>query len=172
MHRPSGLAVGPDGSLYVSDDIRGRIYRIVYQGGSRRSPATDTPCPSASAPAGKIVEAACQAAGRHESGCCAASCLPKEQRRRWLRWVIASITVKWAERPARVAMARTARVHPWVPTLRARNGCGAMAVLPESEVDHRRRTETQDNIAARCRLWVGHNSRQTRSRRWPHMCGP
>jgi hypothetical protein len=33
-HRPSGLAVGPDGSLYVSDDIRGGIYRIVYVGGS------------------------------------------------------------------------------------------------------------------------------------------
>ena len=33
-HRPSGLAVGPDGSLYVSDDVRGRIYKITYQGGS------------------------------------------------------------------------------------------------------------------------------------------
>src|SRR5258706_2935080 len=33
-HRPTGLALGPDGSLYVSDDVRGRIYRIVYLGGS------------------------------------------------------------------------------------------------------------------------------------------
>lgn len=31
-HRPTGLAVGPDGSLYVSDDAGGRIYRIVYTG--------------------------------------------------------------------------------------------------------------------------------------------
>jgi glucose/arabinose dehydrogenase len=31
-HRPMGLAVGPDGSLYVGDDQAGRIYRIVYTG--------------------------------------------------------------------------------------------------------------------------------------------
>lgn len=31
-HRPSGLAVGPDGSLYVSDDRTGTVFRIVYQG--------------------------------------------------------------------------------------------------------------------------------------------
>ena len=29
-HRPSGLAQGPDGSLYVSDDVKGTIYRIMY----------------------------------------------------------------------------------------------------------------------------------------------
>jgi glucose/arabinose dehydrogenase/mono/diheme cytochrome c family protein len=58
VHRPSGLAVGPDGSLYVSDDVRGRIYRIVYRGGSEGGAAKFTPCPSASAPAGDVVEVA------------------------------------------------------------------------------------------------------------------
>lgn len=31
-HRPSGLAQGPDGSLYVGDDAGGRIWRIMYVG--------------------------------------------------------------------------------------------------------------------------------------------
>ena len=30
--RPVGLAVGPDGALYVSDDKGGFIYRIAYKG--------------------------------------------------------------------------------------------------------------------------------------------
>ncbi len=29
-HRPCGLAQGPDGSLYVTDDVKGTIYRIMY----------------------------------------------------------------------------------------------------------------------------------------------
>jgi glucose/arabinose dehydrogenase/cytochrome c5 len=29
-HRPCGLAQGPDGSLYVSDDVKGAIYKISY----------------------------------------------------------------------------------------------------------------------------------------------
>ena len=32
QHRPCGLAQGPDGSLYVSDDSKGTIYRILYNG--------------------------------------------------------------------------------------------------------------------------------------------
>lgn len=32
-HRPVGVTEGPDGSLYVSDDRGGRIWRIVYIGG-------------------------------------------------------------------------------------------------------------------------------------------
>ena len=32
-HRPVGVTEGPDGSLYVSDDRGGRIYRIIFRGG-------------------------------------------------------------------------------------------------------------------------------------------
>lgn len=31
-HRPAGLAQGPDGSLYISDDAGGRIWKITYSG--------------------------------------------------------------------------------------------------------------------------------------------
>jgi glucose/arabinose dehydrogenase len=32
-HRPTALAVGPDGSLYITDDKAGRVWRVVYKGG-------------------------------------------------------------------------------------------------------------------------------------------
>ena len=77
-HRPSGLAVGQDGSLYVSDDIRGRIYRIAYRGGSEGGAAKITPCPSATAPAGNPVDAAAHPPeGTHpDAGAAAMSSLP------------------------------------------------------------------------------------------------
>jgi len=31
VHRPCGLAQGPDGSLYVTDDVKGAIYKITYK---------------------------------------------------------------------------------------------------------------------------------------------
>ncbi|OLB59128.1 MAG: sorbosone dehydrogenase [Gemmatimonadetes bacterium 13_2_20CM_2_69_23] len=32
QHRPVGLALGPDGSLYVTDDAAGRIWRVIFRG--------------------------------------------------------------------------------------------------------------------------------------------
>ena len=66
-HRPSGVAVGPDGALYISDDVRGRIYKVVYHPdlaaggrGVRDGGGHVTPCPSAAAPAGAIAHAAAE----------------------------------------------------------------------------------------------------------------
>jgi glucose/arabinose dehydrogenase len=34
-HRATGAAAGPDGALYVSDDVKGRIWKITYEGDSK-----------------------------------------------------------------------------------------------------------------------------------------
>ena len=34
-YRPTGLAVAPDGSLYISDDVHGRIYHVTYKGDAK-----------------------------------------------------------------------------------------------------------------------------------------
>jgi glucose/arabinose dehydrogenase/mono/diheme cytochrome c family protein len=59
VYRPSGVAVGPDGSLYISDDNKGRIYKIIYVGGAAAQSGEPqyTPCPSLTAPAGEVAQA-------------------------------------------------------------------------------------------------------------------
>lgn len=48
-HRPSGLAIGPDGALYISDDQRGRIWRVTYTGETPIANVQPAPAPSAAA---------------------------------------------------------------------------------------------------------------------------
>jgi glucose/arabinose dehydrogenase/mono/diheme cytochrome c family protein len=50
--RPSGLAEGPDGALYIADDLHGRIWRVTYHGAPvaqlAAAPAPNTSARSAS----------------------------------------------------------------------------------------------------------------------------
>jgi glucose/arabinose dehydrogenase len=64
--RPSGLAEGPDGALYVSDDVHGRIWRIAYSGeGSDKVAAAPTPVVAATpSPAAAPPEGTHPDAGR------------------------------------------------------------------------------------------------------------
>jgi glucose/arabinose dehydrogenase len=34
-HRPTGLAQGPDGALYITDDQHGRVWKVIYKGSSK-----------------------------------------------------------------------------------------------------------------------------------------
>jgi glucose/arabinose dehydrogenase/mono/diheme cytochrome c family protein len=52
-HRPSGLAAGPDGSLYISDDVGGRIWRVTYQGDPQGAKIAAVPTPKVAASSSK-----------------------------------------------------------------------------------------------------------------------
>ncbi|QDQ80438.1 c-type cytochrome [Paraburkholderia megapolitana] len=44
--RPTGLAVAPDGALFISDDVHGRIWRVTYSGDAN-APIAAAPTPTA-----------------------------------------------------------------------------------------------------------------------------
>jgi glucose/arabinose dehydrogenase/mono/diheme cytochrome c family protein len=74
-HRPSGLAVGPDGPLYISDDAHGRIWRVTYHG-LTTAEIEAAPAPSSRADS-SALEAAVPPEGIHpDAGAEAAGTLP------------------------------------------------------------------------------------------------
>jgi mono/diheme cytochrome c family protein len=74
-HRPSGLAVGPDGALYIADDAHGRIWRVTYHGPTTAG-IEAAPAPSSRAD-DSTPGAAVPPEGIHpEAGAEAASTLP------------------------------------------------------------------------------------------------
>jgi glucose/arabinose dehydrogenase/mono/diheme cytochrome c family protein len=55
--RPSGLAIAPDGALFISDDVHGRIWRVTYQGGDPEAAVAAAPAPAGVVPATTSAEA-------------------------------------------------------------------------------------------------------------------
>ena len=55
--RPSGLAVAPDGALFISDDVHGRIWRVTYQGGDLEAAVAAAPAPMGVTPATASTDA-------------------------------------------------------------------------------------------------------------------
>ena len=83
LHRPTGTAVGSDGSLFVSDDVRGRIYKIVYRGPvPEGADPKITPCPSPSRGGGRHQRRRCGPAGRRTSRCRSRNGQPPRGQRR------------------------------------------------------------------------------------------
>jgi glucose/arabinose dehydrogenase/cytochrome c5 len=54
--RPTGLAMGPDGALYISDDVHGRIWRVTYSGDAAAAHLAAAPAPTATAGAAGAAE--------------------------------------------------------------------------------------------------------------------
>jgi mono/diheme cytochrome c family protein len=67
--RPTGLAAGPDGALYIADDSHGRIWRVTYQGPGLATVAAAKAVPTAdemhSSPAAGPPEGVHPDAGEH-----------------------------------------------------------------------------------------------------------
>jgi glucose/arabinose dehydrogenase/cytochrome c553 len=70
--RPAGVAVSPDGALYISDDSHGRIWRVTYKGPANATLVAAQPAPLAAAAPAPAAPTAAKAAPALPAGFTAA----------------------------------------------------------------------------------------------------
>ena len=70
--RPAGIAVGPDGSLYITETEKGRIWRVIYTGETTPRTSAAPPGPAMSSQTGGVVSDGSRGARLYHEVC--ASC--------------------------------------------------------------------------------------------------
>jgi glucose/arabinose dehydrogenase len=171
-HRPSGLAVGPDGALYITDDVRGRIWRVTFHGNTTTTGIAPAPAPRTSGPAASNVqppEGLNAEAG--EEAAVAALPVPEGITRDELKLRLVFSAAKRAVPPAPAATDRTQRARRSAPTSSAAGGYGATAAWPPSSTRSRRASRSRRSTEARCRRWAARGCRSRTSMQWPPTCG-
>jgi glucose/arabinose dehydrogenase/mono/diheme cytochrome c family protein len=70
--RPAGIAVGPDGSLYITETEKGRIWRVIYTGDTTPRTSAAPPAPARASQTGGVVSDGSRGARLYHEVC--ASC--------------------------------------------------------------------------------------------------
>ena len=108
--RPSGLAVAPDGALFISDDVHGRIWRVTYQGGNPEAAVAAAPAPIGVTPSSTSADARPPEESIRMPGGTRANCpCRRVSRKRRSRSGIGFSTETQRAVPAAAAMARMPR---------------------------------------------------------------
>ena len=169
-HRPSGLAMGPDGALYISDDQRGRIGGspiAVRRGQPSRPPPHLSNAPARRRPQWSRLKVRTRTQVRRRRSCGRRP----EQRPPRSRSAAGSSTARWRAHPARGATARMPRGRRRGPISPAANGCGAMAASLQSARPLPMGWRYRRSTVLRCRPWAAPSSRNPSSPLSPPMYG-
>jgi glucose/arabinose dehydrogenase len=121
-HRPTGLAAGPDGALYIADDAHGRIWRVTYQGvGEPRLASGFSPAAASGGNASKSTRGCTRtlAARQLTSLCHRVSAATRSHS------ASGYSMARWPMGPVRAATDRTGTEVPSVQTSPAGSGSGA-----------------------------------------------
>ena len=151
--RPTGLAEGPDGALYVSDDVHGRIWRITYNGdGSDKVAAAPAPAVVAIEPGlGTPPEGTHPDAGRSNPALPTPPGATADQVALGNRIFHGEAS----DGTSADVMGRTpAEVRSDLRSIQA-IGCGATAASRGSPRRSRTAWRSRSNIRASCRRWAG-----------------